>query len=140
MKITPKIAILAFLGVVALSGCQHPPSGGHPPTKLASLIADADHVVITNRFADRMPRSRGFSLAISGDEGRQIVRAVSSAQQCAFTDSVFDWDLQFYRETQLLADVHLQGSHFLFEAEEYFDGHVLERLDHDLLKRTGHEF
>jgi len=68
------------------------------------------------------------------------VRAVSSAQHCAFTDSVFDWDLQFYRETQLLADVHLQGSHFLFEGEEYFDGHVLERLDHDLLKRTGHEF
>jgi len=141
MKTTLKIAILAFLVVVALGGCKHPPmSSGYPPTKLASLIADADHVVITNRFADRVPRYRGFSLMISGDEARQIVRAVSSSQHCAPTDSIFDWDLQFYREAQLLADVHLQGSNFVFEGEEYFDGHVLERLYHDLLKRTGHQF
>jgi hypothetical protein len=116
------------------------PPAGSTPTKLAHLIASADHIIITNRFADLETRYRGFSLTISGDEARRIVRAISSSQHCGPTDSLFDWDLQFYREAQFLADVHLQGSHFVFEGEEYFDGRVLEELYHDLLKRTGSQF
>ena len=134
-------AVLMFLVVSALSGCKHPPmSGGHPPAKLAGLITGTDRIFITNRFGDREPRYRGFSLTISADEAGQIVRAISSSELCAPTDSVFDWDLRFYREAQLLADVHLQGSHFVFEGEEYSDGHVLERLYHELLKCTGARF
>jgi len=141
MKSTLNTAILAFLVVVALGGCKHPPmSSGDPPTKLASMIADVDYIVITNRFADRVSRYHGFSLTLSGDEARQVVRAISSSQHCAPSDSVFDWDLQFYRGAQPSADIQVQGSHFVFEGEEYFDGRVLEQLHHDLLKRTGSQF
>lgn len=141
IKTTLRAAVLTLFVVSVLSGCKHPPmSSSYPPAKLAGLIADTDHIVITNRFGDREPRYRGFSLTVSGDEARQIVRAISSSQHCAPTDSVFDWDLQFYREAQLLADVQVQASHFVFEGEEYFDGRVLERLYHDLLKRTGAQF
>lgn len=115
-------------------------TSSYPPAKLASLIADADRIVVTNRFANIEPQYQGFSLTISGDEARHIVRAISSSEPSSPTDSVFDWDLSFYREAQFLADVHLQGSHFVFENEEYFDGRVLERLYHDLLKRTGSQF
>jgi hypothetical protein len=104
------------------------------------MIADTDYIVITNRFADRVSRYHGFSFTLSGDEARQVVRAISSSQHCAPSDSVFDWDLQFYRGAQLSADIHLQGSHFVFEGEEYFDGRVLEQLHRDLLKRTGSQF
>jgi len=141
MKAIPTIAVLSLLVVSILSACKHPPiTNGYPPAKLASLIAGADRIVVTNRFADREPRYRGFSLTISGDEAGQVVRAVSSSEHFAPTDSVFNWDLRFYREAQFLADVHLQGSHFVFEGEEYSDGRVLERVCHDLLKRTGSQF
>lgn len=142
MKTIPKIAALTFMVICILSGCRSAPNGTgyHVPTHLINQIASTDHIIITNRFADREPRYRGFNFTVSGDEASKIVHAVSSAQHCAPTDSIFNWDLQFYRGTHLLADIHLQGSHFVFEGEEYFDGRVLERLYHDLLKRTGHEF
>ncbi len=76
MKMMLKAVVLTLLVVSGLSGCKHPPmSSGYPPAKLAGLIADTDHIVITNRFGDREPRYRGFSLTVSGDEARQIVRA-----------------------------------------------------------------
>src|SRR5258708_741755 len=138
MRIFSLILVLALM-----SGCQHPPASGSHPTKLAGLIAGADSIVITYRLPPwdhAVPppeRYRGFSLAISGDETRKIVMAVSTAEQSGgFTDSVFPWDLKFYRETQLLVEIHLQGSHFMFEAVEFQDGRVLEHLDEDLYKRT----
>lgn len=140
MKTILRISVLMLLLAGMVSGCQSSPMSGDHPTKLASLIAGADHIIITNRLANSEPRYRGFSLTISGDEARKIVQAVSSSQHCGPTDSIFDWDLQFYRETHFLAVIHLQGSHFVFEGEEYSDGRVLERLYHDLLKRTGSQF
>jgi hypothetical protein len=139
MRIFSLILVLALL-----SGCEHPPVSGSPPTKLAGLIADADHIVVTFRpppwdHPNPVPppeRYRNFSLTVSGDEARKIVRAVSTAQQSGFTDSMFPWDLQFNREAQLLAEIHLQGSHFMFEGEEFADGRMLEQLDEDLYKRT----
>jgi hypothetical protein len=117
------------------------PVVGSIPTNLAHLIASADRIVITNRFAASIEKYRGFSLTISGDEARKIVRAISSARHCVPTNSIFDWDLQCYRETHFLADVHLQDSDFVFEGEEYADdSSVLERLYDDLLKRTGAQF
>jgi hypothetical protein len=137
MKTTLTIAVLSVLFVTALSGCNEPATiRGAPPATLTSLIADADHIVVTNRFAGREPRYRGFSLTISGDEARRIVRAIAASEHCPPTDSAFDWDLKFYRGEEFLAGIQLQGSHFVFEGEEYFDGRTLERLYHDLLKRT----
>ncbi len=107
-------------------------SDGHP-TKLAHLIAEADHVVFTNRldaFVEK--KHRGFSLAISGDKAHEVVRAISSAKPCAPCDCIYTWNMKFYRTTNLLAEVQF-GGHFIFEGQEYYDeSGVLERLESEL--------
>ena len=133
-----------IVALVLASGCAQPSrtrshslSQSQATNDIAGHVLDADHIIITNRFATIMEKYRGFRLTISGDEARKIVRAVSSAKRCAPTDSVFDWDLKFYREAHFLADIRLQGSHCVFEGDEYYDmGGVLDHLYHDLLKRT----
>jgi hypothetical protein len=121
--------ILAFIGLLALLSDSH-------PTKLAHLIADADHIVITHRFAASIEKYRGFSLTVSGDKAREIVRTVSSAQSCAPCDCIYGWDMKFYRETNFLAEIQF-GGHFIFEKQEYYDDSgVLERFDSELLKKT----
>jgi len=132
------------VALVLASGCAQPSrtsshSLSRPQTTndIARHVLDADHIVITNRFASIMEKYRGFRLSIPGEEARKIVRAVSSAKRCAPTDSVFDWDLKFYREAHFLAGIRLQGAHCVFEGDEYYDtSGVLDHLYHDLLKRT----
>lgn len=152
MKTMLKTSVQIFLLTGILSGCKSsPPISGEHPTKLASLIADADHIVITNRLGtlDHAPPSlANFSLTVSGDQARNIIEAVTTARlMCAppCTDSIFAWDLQFYRETHFLSVVHMQGSDFVFgdvnKGEEYVDDSgVLKRLDRNLYKRTGSQF
>jgi hypothetical protein len=111
-------------------------------TNLDHLIASADHIIVTNRLTSFRvgPLDRGFSRTISGDQARKIMGAVTNAQVgCSppCTDSVFDWDLQFYREAHFLAVVHLQESHFVFGdleyGTEYIDGSgVLEQFYRNL--------
>jgi hypothetical protein len=53
------------------------------------------------------------------------------------TDSIFDWELRFYRGTNHLAVIHLASSTFTFENQEYGgDKGVLEAFSHKLLKLT----
>jgi hypothetical protein len=114
------------------------------PTSLSQLVASADHIIATNRFGYDDPRYRGFSLTISADEARKTVSAVSNARLLCSppcTDSMFDWDLQFYRGANLLAVVHAQGSHFMLgdwkKGAEYADSTgVLQKFWGDLEKRT----
>ena len=114
------------------------PPTGSTPTNLAHLIASADHIIITNRFADRETQYRGFSLFISGSRVSKIVAAVSAAKRNQWeTDSVWDWEMQFFRATNRLAKVDFQGSYFLAENGEYYDGSgVLDKLYSELLDRT----
>jgi len=148
MKTILKISVLMFLTTGMLSACKASPMSGDHPTKLAGLIAHADHIAITNRLGHAPPRLASFSLTISGDEARKILRAATTARFICSppcTDSAFGWDLRFYRETHFLAVVHMQGSHFVFGSvnggEEYVDDSgVLERLDRDLYKRIGSQF
>ena len=126
----------ALLGAVTmLSGCL--PHGrarnrsSPPPASLVERIRDADRIVATNRFGPN------FSLSISGQQVNRIIRAVSSARRSAPTDSVFDCDLLFYRDTNPLAKIRFQGAHFIFESDEYYnDTGVLDTLYRDLLKRS----
>ena len=148
MKAILKISVLIFLLTGMVSECQSSPTSGDHPTKLTTLIADADHIVVTNRLGHAPPKLAGFSLTISGDEARKIVRAVTSARfMCAppCTDSGFGWDLGFYRGTNFLTVVHMQSHVFVFgsvnKGEEYSDDTgVLEQLNRDLYKRTGSQF
>jgi hypothetical protein len=99
-----KITVLGFLVVGTLAGCQHPSTTATVPTRLACLIADTDHIVVTFRPPGNHPvpppdRYRDFSLVISGDEARKIVRDVSAMHDGFpnFTDSIWCWELRFYR-------------------------------------------
>jgi hypothetical protein len=109
------------------------------PTRLGLVISDADRIVITNRLAPRQQRYRGFSLAISGDDARGIVKDVAfmSPARGEVTDSYFDWELRFYVGTESLAAIYLASSTFTFEGNEYFgDTGQLKALSGKLLKLT----
>ena len=114
------------------------PIAGSTPTNLAHLIASADHIIVTNRYASWEKEYRGFSLSISGSRVSTIVAAVSAAKRNqAETNSVWDWEMQFYRATNCLAKVDFQGSMFLAENGEYCDQTgVLDKLYSELLDRT----
>jgi len=139
MRIFGLILVLALL-----SGCQHPPPPATAPTRLARLIADADHIVVTFRPPGSHPipppdRYRDFSLTISGDEARKIVRDVSAMRDAfpAFTDSLWGWQLRFYRGDDCLATIYLSSTTFLFEEHEYVgDTGALEALTRKLWKLT----
>jgi hypothetical protein len=135
------LGLIAVLGLVG--ACSHPaarPNGRtSAPTRLGLLISDADRIVITNRLAPREERYRGFSLTISGDDARGIVKDVAfmSPARGEVTDSYFDWELRFYVGTESLAAIYLASSTFTFEGNEYFgDTGKLKALSGKLLKLT----
>ena len=48
---------------------------------------------------------------------------------------MFDWDIQFYKQTELLATIRFQSGHFLFGETEFLDDTgVLETLYRDIEK------
>ncbi|MGZ4971383.1 MAG: hypothetical protein ACXWDN_01380 [Limisphaerales bacterium] len=138
--------VAAFDGLAQTNAAV--PHAGSAPINLAKLIASADHIIATNRFDHSDARYRDFSLTISGDQARKIVSAVSTARLVCSppcSDSMFDWDLKFYREAHFLTVVHVQRSRFMLgdwkKGAEYVDSSgVLERLYRDLLKRAYSEF
>ena len=128
-KLPFELAICAslFLGVC---------SGSAQTNALAHLIANADHIVITNRLANFEEKYRGFSLTISGEHARNIVRVVSSAELGGPCKCIPEWGISFYRETNFLADVQLGGDYFVFEEQWYYDhSGVLERFSSELYKQ-----
>jgi hypothetical protein len=83
---------------------------------LSNLMANADHIIVTNANTGFDSRRRGFSLTISGDEVRKIMKAVTGARlRCAppCTGSLCLDELQFYRGVQMLAVIHLEDSYFV---------------------------
>jgi hypothetical protein len=54
------------------------------------------------------------------------------------TDSIFCWEVRFYKGTDPLANIYLAGSTFTFEGNEYFgDTGELESLSRKLLKLSA---
>ena len=112
------------------------PVAGSTQTNLAHLIANADHIVITNRLAAFEEKYRAFSLTISGDGARNIVRTVSFAKPRGACLCFNSWDMKFYRETNFLADVELGEDLVVFEGQWYKDDSgVLKRFDSELWKQ-----
>jgi hypothetical protein len=113
------------------------PVAGSTSTNLAHLIASADHIIVTNRLDKwEEARYRGFSLSISGDYARNIVRAMSFAKPTGNCRCVNEWDTKFYRETNFLADVQLGDGLFVFEEQWYEDDSgVLKRFYSELYKQ-----
>ena len=141
-----KITVLGFLVVGALAGCHHPSPPATAPTRLACLIADTDHIVVTYRPPETPGRHhplpipdkyRDFSLAISGDEARKIVRDVSVMTDDFpnFSDSIWSWQMRFYRGEDSLATVNFDSGFLLCEEHEYVgDTGALQALSRKLWK------
>jgi hypothetical protein len=108
------------------------PVPGNKSTNLAHLIASADRIVITNRLAAHDKKYQ-FSLSISSDEARKIVRAVCFAKPSGPIKLFLAWDMKFYRGTQFLASVEFDAHFVVFEEQWYDDDSgVLERFSSDL--------
>jgi hypothetical protein len=135
--------VVAFCILATLSGCNRRTDTSVPlPNTLADLahqIADADNIIITNRFADTNSPFLGVSLSLSGQQVSRIVRAISSARRLEIgTWSVWDWELQFYKATNRLATVDFQEYSFLVKKGEYMDETgVLEKLYREMLERSS---
>jgi hypothetical protein len=141
------IRISSFIVVVAtLLGSQAPAlsatnaptaaivSGTLTLTLLAQCIAVSDRIVATN-WATGYP---GFSISISGDQVKQIVKAVSTATRYAnqeHPDSEWDWQLHFYAGTNFLSAICIARDTFLADGVYRDDAGVLGRVYHDSVNR-----
>jgi hypothetical protein len=114
---------------------------------LSNLIANADYIIATNANTGFNSRHRSFSLTISGDEVRKIVKAVTGARLiCAppCTGSLCLDKLQFYRGEQMLAMIHLEGRYFVVgdvhKGVEYIDDSgALHQFSLDLVNKEAEQ-
>lgn len=139
--------ILGLIFVLAmLCGCDYPEikrtSFETKQPALAQNLIGADRIVITNFDAPIIKQLHGFTLILSDDETRTIVRDVS--QMYAFsattpptmpTNSSFNWELRFYRGTNFLVSIRLGSSTFEYGNDEFGgDNGALEALSDKLSK------
>jgi hypothetical protein len=138
-----KTFLMSLAVVFAMaSGCAHSTAKNRTaaPSTLGQRIFEADRIVITQRWASTDPRLRGFTHTLSGDEVRKVVNDVAfmTPAQGVLTDSIFSWELQFYKGAEPLAAIYLAGATFTFEDKEYFgDTRELSRLLRRLLRLSG---
>ena len=154
MRLFYFIAIICFAsGCVYLDGT---PARLVTPMMLNYKIASADHIIITNLPAGQRdsPRVEAYSLTITNQEMERIIRAISSLQT-SVDNHVYDiptsyeWQLQFYKGTELLGAVDLSkdsvldGSRGFSSSPLVFDGgweypapRILRKLYHRVTEES----
>jgi hypothetical protein len=117
-------------------------SASRTPTHLASQIADANFVIVTNP-TPMTELERGFSLTISGNKARDVVQAISSAQRydtgSTPVGTLWLWQLHFYRDTNCEASVYFEGSTFIGDGGFLYrdEGGTLDKLYREVMRRTS---
>jgi hypothetical protein len=139
-RVRDSFSIFGIVLAVALaSGCSQPsPKHSGTANDIAPRISGADRVVITNRLAGLNKRYQGFSYKVKGRMAEEIVEAVSfaPAHSPPVTDSLCDWDLQFWKGTNHLASVDYSGNVFRLDNREYVDDSgTLDKLSGELYRR-----
>jgi hypothetical protein len=105
-------ATFLSLLMLVLCGCSKPT---HPPAELSQRLAEADHVVVTNRYL-------AFGSTMSGAEIGSFAKAVQSAKRVTYgTDTDCDWDADFFSGTNRLEVIHLHGDVVMFDGVQYRD-------------------
>jgi hypothetical protein len=111
-------ATFLSLLMLVLFGCSKPT---HPPVGLSQRIAEADHIVATNR------NGIVFSCTKSGADVSGLATAVKSGTKKTWGTgldwkSPFVWDVEFYTGTNALVVMHLlKHGFFQLEGVEYID-------------------
>lgn len=148
---TPICAIGLLVTIGLFSGCYKSknnhlatPTTGldyRTPENLAKQIVNADRIIITYRFANHVNKQfQGFSFSIVGPRVKEIIRAVSSSRQNSNpSDSMWEWELHFYKDRNSLAAVDFAGSVFLADGEYHDESGTLEKLQQDVLKQANIE-
>ncbi len=112
------------------------------PTNLICRAAQADRVIVTNRFAALPEEHRRFSVTIRGAELKRIVEALAQLRagpaNGGSANAACDWQLQFYRNARLLTTADFQGNVIRCDEGEYAEGTgVLDKLYGEVMKRTS---
>lgn len=149
---TPICAIGLLVAVGLFSGCYRsknnhylttPPTGldYRTPETLAKQIVSADRIIITYRFANHVNKQlQSFSFSVVGRRVKEIIEAVSSSKENSNpSDSMWEWELHFYKGRNSLAAVDFAGSVFLADGEYHDESGVLEKLQQDVLKQANIE-
>jgi hypothetical protein len=104
-------SICIFLLLLTVYGC----SPERPPADFVQQVSQADRVVVTNLY-------RPVFFTVSGDELQRLRLAVTNAIRDKNNYSaVFDFEVQFYVQTNLLTVIHLQDRAFSTKAGLYSD-------------------
>ena len=109
------------------------------PTEFIKKIRHTDHIIITNRYADRRTEYQGFSLTLSGDKMKRIVKAVSLLKVNPYSPgsaSGWEWQLQFYQGTNYLGIANFDGMAIVIDREYPDETGVLEELYDELTELT----
>lgn len=132
-----------ILATALLSACKHPITAPvtavGPQANLLRCIADADRVVITNRFAESSRPELNFTVCVSGRRVDTIIRAVAYGQPLVGigTHCIYDRQVQFFKGTNCLGQVNFQGSFFWDGKTEYADNTgVMEKLYDKMVNRA----
>ncbi len=108
-----------------------------PVGALAERIAATDRIIATNWAAAGFGE-QPFSIPIPGDKVKGIVRAVSGATFYANQEHPnweWDWQLRFYKGTNLLAAIYFAGDTFLTDGVYRDPTGALERVYRDSSNR-----
>lgn len=148
MKTLFKLAIPALLAIVILIGCKSDSDiiGYSTPARLASQIEPADHIVVVSAFRNIAGISHfaGFSMTIKGEEMNSIIRTISSLRAPRYdvptnpSDCAYDWQLQFYRGTDMLGSVDLGYCLVRCDGVEYH-APALKSLWQRIARESGEE-
>jgi len=134
-----RVFYLLFILAIG-SGCEHLASSNHSPTKLASRIADANRIVAMNYYLAATGKQKGDTeFEISSSKVKTIVGAVTSGERLSVGTGIDPiWGLRFYKGTNFLGEVTVQGRIFVYEGEQYTDGstNVLEKMQVELNERA----
>jgi hypothetical protein len=130
MKPEIKSIGIFLLSLTAVCGC----SPERPPADFVQQVSQADRVVVTNLY-------RRVFFTLSGDELRRLSVAVTNATRDKnHYAAVFDWELQFYAQTNISTVVHLQDRAFITKAGQYRDDSgVLETIYKEWEQRAENE-
>ena len=109
------------------------------PTEFIKKIRHTDHIIITNRYADWQKAYQGFSLTLSGDKMKRIVKAISLLKVNPYSPgsaSGWEWQLQFYQGTNCLGIANFDGMAIVIDREYPDETGVLEELYDELTELT----
>lgn len=132
-------AVIISAAVLSAVGCKHKhpseettskivltPRFASGPTNFIAQIAGTDHIILVlpSRFQERMPTLRNYTLTLSGDNMNRALFGITSLekpQSDMDSGAMYDWEIQFCRDPEILAKADFQDDLVRIGTVEYRD-------------------